>query len=235
MSEQQQTTPATTATTDPAATTETAKTEQTSATTQTSSTETTKETTKPSLLNEGEKTEKTEEKVAGAPEKYEAFKAPEGFEIDEEVATQAGAIFKELNLTQEQGQKLVDFYTKLTQEAVEGPMNAWVDQQEAWQKEIKEDKDLGGKLPEVKATIRKFVDAAAGDQATADAFREAMDFTGAGNNPAFIRLFYKIASKYTEGAHVAPGKPTTESQTQPGKPGGPGAHALYPTLPSTAS
>lgn len=206
-----------------------ATTQTTQETTQTSSTEKKTE-GKQSLLNEAEKDDKAEDKAAaGAPEKYEPFKVPDGFTLDEAVATEAGTLFKELGLTQAAGQKLVDFYTAKTQEAFDAPINHWLDQQEAWQKEIKEDKDIGGKLPEVKSTIRKFVDSV-GDQAMADAFREAMDYTGAGNNPAFIKLFYKLASKFTEGTHVGGDKPTSESQKSPTAPGGPGAQAMYPNL-----
>src|SRR5216684_3505892 len=43
---------------------------------------------KKSLLNEKDKS------PAGAPEKYEAFKVPDGFQLDETVATEAGTLFK---------------------------------------------------------------------------------------------------------------------------------------------
>lgn len=229
MSETQPTTPAET----PNPTTpEVTPTPTKSEATPTSSPETTKETGKPSLLNEPDKDTKTEDKKeeTKAPEKYEAFKVPDGFELDEAVATQAGEVFKELNLSQEQGQKLVDFYTKLTQEAFDAPFNQWLDQQETWQKEIKEDPEIGGKMTEVKATTRKFVDSI-GDPKLAEAFREAMDFTGAGNNPAFVRLFYKLAQKYTEGTHVA-GKGPTDVKS-PVAPSGTGPQAMYPNLPRT--
>jgi len=55
------------------------------------------------------------DKPEGAPEKYEAFKVPEGVTIDETAATEFGALAKELNLTQENAQKLVDYQIKFQQ------------------------------------------------------------------------------------------------------------------------
>lgn len=187
-----------------------------------------KEEAKPSLLNQKEE-EKKEEAKPGAPEKYEAWKLPEGYEFSEEVATEVGAMFKEIGLTQEQGQKLVDYYAKSTLEAAEAPVNLWLDKQEEWQNEIKNDPKIGSKLPVVKASIAKMVDGL-GDTKLADSFREAMDYTGAGNNPAFVRLMYALAQKYGEGTHVSGEKPGPDGQKSPTKPGGPGAGALYPNL-----
>src|SRR5262245_3138783 len=57
----------------------------------------------------------------GAPEKYEAFKLPEGYEFDKDSLTSAQALFKELNLPQASAQKLVDMYVKNGVEAAEAP------------------------------------------------------------------------------------------------------------------
>jgi len=45
---------------------------------------------------------------AGAPEKYEAFTVPEGVTLDDAARTDLEAFAKDLNLTQEQAQKLLD-------------------------------------------------------------------------------------------------------------------------------
>jgi len=69
---------------------------------------------------EGEK--KLEEKPAeGPPEKYE-FKVPEGQKLNEKVAEQASAVFKELGLTQAQADKLTEIYGKQIAEVAEGPV-----------------------------------------------------------------------------------------------------------------
>lgn len=68
-----------------------------------------------------------EETPPGAPEKY-AFTAPEGQELDTSALAQFEPVARELNLTQEQAQKLVDVYPKVL---------AGVQQQQAesWQKQ----------------------------------------------------------------------------------------------------
>lgn len=154
---------------------------------------------------------------------------PTGYELDKEVAKEASAIFKGMNLTQAQAQQLVDFYTAKTSESANQPYQAWQDMQEQWVKEVKNDPVMGHRLDEVKTTISKAIDGL-GDPKLARDFREAMDYTGAGNNPSFIRAFWKLAQKVTEGGHVAGGGPSPAGQQQ--KPGQvSAAGAMYPNLP----
>lgn len=182
------------------------------------------------LLNEPgkepPKEAKAEEKLAGPPEKYEDFKVPEGYVLDPEVAKEATDLFKETGLTQEGAQKFVDFYAAKTKEAFEAPFKAWADTQEKWVSELKNDPEIGGKLDLVKATVSKAIDGLPPQMAKD--FRDAMEFTGAGNNPAFVRAFYALASKLTEGQHIA-GRPTSSDGQQPGrKPTA--AEAIFPNL-----
>jgi hypothetical protein len=167
-------------------------------------------------------------KPEGAPESYEAFKVPEGFELDEAVAKEVGDLFKGLNLPQDAAQKLVDFYTAKTQESAEAPFKLWRETQDRWVSEIKADPEIGGKLDQVKATVAKAIDGL-GDAKLATDFREAMDYTGAGNNPAFIRAFYRLAQKVVEPGHVAGNAPSKFGQANPGRPES-AARALYPNL-----
>src|SRR5262245_7608247 len=53
-------------------------------------------------------------KAQGAPEKYEAFKVPDGFEITEAANKEIDTLFRDIGLSQEAGQKLVDFYAAKT-------------------------------------------------------------------------------------------------------------------------
>ena len=181
----------------------------------------------PSLLNQ-------QDAAPGAPEKYEAFTAPEGFEIPEEQHKEISELFKGLGISQENGQKLVDFYAKNMIEAADSPYKVWGETQKGWMDEIKADPEIGHKLPEVRATVSRAIDGL-GDPKLAAAFREAMDLTGAGSNPAFIRAFYKLAQKVTEGTHVEGRGPSPHGQAKGGtnqRP--PAAKALYPDLPSGA-
>jgi len=156
----------------------------------------------------------------GAPEKYTDFKLPEGVELDKEMLDEAKTFMaKDLNLTQEKAQKLVDFHVKALQGMAEAPYQLWADTQREWQAEVNKDPELGGiNLPQVKTKISKLLDAY-GDPKV----REALSFTGAGNNPAIIRTLYKIANVLTEGRFI------------PGNLSGPAgertaANILYPTM-----
>lgn len=173
------------------------------------------------LLNKGEE---------GAPTAYEPFKLPEGYEIPEERFKEVGALFKELNLTQSQAQKLVDYQSKMNLDAADAPYKAWDDVQKKWETEVRQDPDMGHRIQEIKTTISKALDGL-GDPKLASSFREAMDITGAGNHPAFVKAFWKLAQSVTEGGHVAGGGPSPAGQKAPGQGAPTAAKALYPNLP----
>lgn len=179
-----------------------------------------------SLLNEGEKKPETK---PGAPEKYEPFTVPEGYTLDEKVATEAGTLFKELGLSQASGQKLIDMYVSKTTEAANAPYEAYKELRSEWQTAAKADPEIGGKLPEVKATVSKAIDSL-GDAKLATEFREAMDLTGAGDHPAFIKAFYKLAQRAVEGKGVQGGGPSKFGQQAPGTGPRSAAAAMYPNL-----
>lgn len=183
-----------------------------------------------SVLNKDDKVDDKKDDKAIVPEKYEAFKVPEGFVLDEAVAAKAGELFKGLGLTQEAGQKLVDFYAEQAKTAAEEPYKAWADQQKEWKDEITKtynDTQLG----EIKSNFSKML-AATVDPTVAKEFREAMDFTGAGNHPAFVKLFDKLSKLLGEGGHFAGKNPSPEGQKRPGDAPRSAASAIYPNLPS---
>src|SRR5215471_16234978 len=96
-------------TTSPASTTP-----QTSTTTESSSEQTGEQKT---LVNQDGRS-LANQASTGAPETYEAFTVPDGFELNDDVQKQAGDLFKGMNLSQGDAQKLVDFYSSRTLEAV---------------------------------------------------------------------------------------------------------------------
>lgn len=167
---------------------------------------------------------------AGAPEAYADFKVPEGYTLDPEIAKEAGTMFKGMNLNQEQAQSLVDFYTAKVTAAVEAPFKLWGDTQKEWIGQIEKEYGPldGAKVIEIKSTIAKVVDSLGPTLATP--FREAMDITGAGNNPAFIKAFYALAKQLGEGTAVKGGSPSTEGQKDPQRAPKTAAEALYPNL-----
>jgi hypothetical protein len=137
--------------------------------------------------------------------------------------------FKEMGLTQAEGQKLMDLYGKEIVRAETAPYQVWQETQEKWRTEIRNDPDIGGKLDQVRETVARAIDGL-GDPKLAREFREAMDYTGAGNNPAFIRAFYKLASMVTEGKAAPAGGPSPAARPQGARPSL--AQSMYPGLPT---
>jgi hypothetical protein len=163
--------------------------------------------------------------AAGPPEKYADFTVPEGIELKGEILDKATGLFKELGLGQEQAQKLVDFHAAQLKSAVEGPAKLWQDTQEVWMDELRSDPVIGKGIDNgtVGASIAKMISALPAPQATA--FREAMNLTGAGNNPAIVRGFYELSKKFAEPGHVQGNGPVQMKGNRPTV-----AEALYPNL-----
>lgn len=184
------------------------------------------------LTKESEKAEgeKKADAKAGAPEKYEDFKAPEGFEIDKATLDKATPMFKEMGLSQEHAQKLVDLYAEISKDAAEAPYKAWEELNKSWQDQVKADPEIGPKLDaEVKPTIAKAL--ATLPPQTVSEFKAAMDLTGAGNHPAFIKAFYSLAKMVTEGGHVSGKGPSEHGQNEKGHSERPNAaNAMWPKL-----
>jgi hypothetical protein len=124
---------------------------------------------------------------------------------------------------------LVSFYAETSQRQHEESVNMMNQMRDDWRKEIKADPQIGFKLDsEVKPTVGRAIDMLG--PKLANEFRQAMDFTGVGDHPAFIRAFYALAQMLTEGGHVAARGPSRFGMQQPGQRTD-AAHSLYPNLP----
>lgn len=156
-----------------------------------------------------------EEPTPDAPVEY-SFKLPENFEVDESALTEFKSYATEAKLTQEQGQKLLDLFVTQQTKAASAAETSFKSTNEAWRKEIMSDPLLGGDRHEAAfQTIAKALDQYGGKEA-----REAFDLTGAGNNPAIIRMIHKMATALSEGTFVQGNVPTRPKS---------GADILYPS------
>lgn len=167
-----------------------------------------------------------DKKPAGPPEKYE-FK-----DADPKLVEKVAPVFKELGLTQEGAEKLVGVWNEQVQ-ALSDHLTAEVDRQQTeWQNAVFTDATLGNGKDDVKPEVRQNINAvftAIGDQKLVGAFKEAMDLTGVGNHPAFVRLMNQVGKLLCESKPIQ-GNPPPGDGKQPG--GGPGAAAMYPGLKS---
>lgn len=143
---------------------------------------------------DGEKTEeKDEQKPEGAPEKYE-FQAGEGVELDAEALKDFEPVARELNLTNEQAQKLVDAYPKILAGVQQRQTEAWQAQTEQWAADVKADKEVGGD----KLTANLSAAQRALDQFGTPELREYLDGTGLGNHPELVKAFIKVGKAMSE-------------------------------------
>ncbi len=177
------------------------------------------------------KAEPKPEAPAGAPEAYTDFTLPEGVKLEGETLKSAQELFKALNLPQDGAQKLVDFHLGQIRAATEASSKAYDDMRASWQTAAKADPEIGPKMTQIKENVGRLYDAI-GDAKLVGEFKQIMDLTGAGDNPAFIKVLNKLSSFVTEGRHVTGAQPSKFGQTAPGTGERPStAHALYPNNP----
>lgn len=185
---------------------------------------------KSSLLSEGGEAKAAEgEKPADASAPLSAtdLKLPEGFKA--EGNPEFDSFLKAFNdpalAPKDRAQAILDLHQKALADVNANAQKQWDAIHDKWRGEIAADKEFGTGDPknplkaEAKAAIAKVIDAHGGP-----AVREALDLTGAGNNPALVTFIGKISKLLNEGGHVA-GAPLSK------KPSGIGMSALYPDLP----
>lgn len=130
-----------------------------------------------------------EDTPPGAPEKY-AFTATDGQELDTAALEQFEPIARDLNLTQEQAQKLVDVFTGVQQRQ----SDAWQRQTEDWAAAVKADKDIGGdKLPSNLGAAQRAIDTFGSKE-----LKTYLDGTGLGNNPELVKFCVKVGKAMAE-------------------------------------
>ncbi len=118
---------------------------------------------------------------------------------------------KDLDLTQEQAQKIVDAQAKSAQEFVDKQYETFANIKEGWADEVKADKEIGGadyqeKVSDAVKALGRF---------GSDGLRTLLEETGIGNHPEMVRLFYTISKEikedtFVEGGAPAPAKPFFE-------------------------
>lgn len=171
--------------------------------------------------------------LEGAPEKYIDFKLPEGLKLQPEVLTEASTLFKGMNLSQASAQSLIDFHAKQISAMADGPINTVREIKQDWEGKLKA--VYGSKLEpggEVITRISRAIDSLP-TQIGSD-FREAMDLTLAGSNPAFVAAFDIFAQRLAEGKSVKGNGPSPGGQKSPDAAPKSVAQALYPHLKSAA-
>lgn len=151
---------------------------------------------------EGEESDKA--KPEGAPEKYE-FQPVEGdAPVDPQVLAQFAEVAKELNLSQDQAQSMLDKVAPVMQarqlEQIAAVQAEWADTSKA-------DKEFGGDaLSENLATAKKALDTFGTPE-----LRTLLNDSGMGNHPEVIRFMVRTGKAISEDRFVN-GQPGKQSQ-----------------------
>lgn len=136
------------------------------------------------------------------PEKYEFANLPEGYTLDDASLGEWSGVFKELGLTQEQAQKLVEMDAKrfTAANSPEAQQKAAVDarnsQVSQWEAAIKQDKDLGGSNFEASVGTAQAAIAEFGSPELTAFLKES----GLGSFPPLVKAFHQIGKQLGEGS-----------------------------------
>jgi hypothetical protein len=127
------------------------------------------------------------------------FTVPQGIDASDPVVGAFAAAAADAGVTPETAQRLVDAAGPEIVKAMTAPYQAWKDLQENWQTQVRNDPEIGGAkfdrvvLPTIVKAMARYGD---------PGLREALETTGAGNNPAIIRTLYTLSRMVTEGRLV---------------------------------
>jgi hypothetical protein len=140
-------------------------------------------------------TEAPQAEAPKAPEAYE-FKVPEGRAFDAEVITAYSQVARELNLSQDAAQRLLDAVgPKMVERQtaqIEAIRNGWADSS-------KSDREFGGeKLSENLGVAKKALDAFGTTE-----LRTLLNETGLGNHPELIRFMFRAGKAISEDRMVS--------------------------------
>lgn len=138
---------------------------------------------------------KAESPKTAAPEKYE-FKAPEGSAFDAEVMTAYEGAARELGLSQEAAQKMLDAVAPKVQERQEAQVEA-IRQQ--WVEQAQSDKEFGGDKLKANLAVAK----SALDRFGTPELRQMLNDSGLGNHPELIRAFFRAGRAIAEDSFVS--------------------------------
>lgn len=136
---------------------------------------------------------KADKAKEGAPEKYE-FKLPEGAQVDEALLGKFTPLAKELNLSQEGAQRLVDLYTEAQGQAMKTVTDHWANLNQEWVGKVNSDAEYGGAdLDKNVAIAKKAIDAFGTPE-----LKDALNLTGVGNHPEIVRFFYRVGKAISD-------------------------------------
>jgi hypothetical protein len=171
------------------------------------------------LLGQGGEAKK-EETAKVVPEKYE-LKPPEGMNLDEKAVELFAPVFKEIGLSQDQAQKLVDTYGPYFQQQLEAQrtesLKGFKDMVSEWGEQSK--KELGADYAKKLSVVSKVI-----DKSGVKGIRELMNETGIGNNPTMIKFMLWVGEQFSQDTLADSQNKRTDSSPEAL------AKKMYPTM-----
>lgn len=152
---------------------------------------------------EDSKPDKPQDKPEGAPENYETFTLPEGVPVNESLMSEFQGLAKELNLTQENAQKLVDLQARESAKTAQEAQERWDTLKTEWADSAKSDNEFGGQNFDANVGLAK----QALDQFGTPELKEALEITGTGSHPEIIRFFYRVGKTLKEASMLTGSAP----------------------------
>lgn len=147
------------------------------------------------LSPEEKAAEEAAKKASEVPEEYADFTVGDGQQLDTELLADFKPLAKELGLSQEKAQKLVDLYgAKVIPQMLQRQTDAWNQQLETWKEAAKSDKEIGGDKFNASVSDAQRVINTLGTPE----LKQLFDQYGIGNNPELIRVFSRMAKHMKE-------------------------------------
>lgn len=145
-----------------------------------------------------------------APEAYEPFVDADGKPYDAAMVEQFSNVARELNLSQENAQKVFGSVVPAAREYLQQDL---VRQAKQWSEDSARDQEFGG--DNFKANLG--VAASAYNQFASNELKTLVAQSGLGNHPEFIRLFYRVGKALQQDKGVTGGTsaPATPSRRYP--------------------
>lgn len=138
-----------------------------------------------------------EDAPTGVPEKYK-LAPPEGFELEPETTAAFEGVARELNLTNDQANKLVPLGAQLVAKVQAQQAEVHQQQVTKWADEAKADKEYGGEKFDASLAVAL----KARDRFATPELKTLMDQTGLGNHPEMVRLFHRIGTAIADDSFV---------------------------------
>lgn len=162
----------------------------------------------PNALGEAQPEEQAP--VETAPEAYEAFVDADGKAYDEKLVKGFSEVARELNLSQENAQKVFGSVVPAAREYLRQDL---VQKAKQWSEASSQDQEFGGE--HFKANLG--VAASAYNQYASAELKKIIADSGLGNHPEFIRLFYRVGKAMQQDKGVTGGTsaPATPSRRYP--------------------